>query len=97
MLARDTLGNVLGGVRSPHVDAPIATLTGSNDGARLLPALRQHDAVHARSSSLGLYPTHDDFVADWTAALITAIQGGFILPIDAYELYGAAVNSQIPN
>ena len=26
------LGNVLGGVRSPHVDAPISTLTGSNDG-----------------------------------------------------------------
>ena len=46
VLARDWLGNALGGVRSPHVDVPIATLQRHEHRAWFLPPLREHDPVH---------------------------------------------------
>ena len=45
VLARDAQGNALGGLRSPQVDAPVATLTGQQQRRRLLRPLRQHDAA----------------------------------------------------
>jgi hypothetical protein len=96
VLVRDANGNALGGVRSPQVDAPIATLLGTNTGPGfcrlfgttipLTPA-----QLHA------LYPTHDDFVFKWLSAVYTNAAAGFILPADATELINAASSSTIPN
>jgi hypothetical protein len=96
VLERDAHGNALGGVRSPHVDAPVARLDGANTGAGFC-RLFGSTTPFTTQQLMTLYPTHADFVAQWDAALMLAVQGGFILPADAYELHAAAQQSQIPN
>jgi hypothetical protein len=96
VLARDAHGNALGGVRSPHVDAPIATLDAVNSGAGFC-VLFGRTTPFTTTQLQALYPTHDDFVAQWYAALIDAVNSGFILPADAFELQAAAVVSTVPN
>jgi hypothetical protein len=96
VLARDAQGNALGGVRSPQVDAPVATLNSLNTGLGFC-ILFGSTTPLTPQQLLALYPTHADFVAAWLASLTSAVQGGFILPVDAYELYGAAAGSQVPN
>jgi hypothetical protein len=83
-------------VRSPHVDAPVATLGSENTGAGFC-ILFGSTTPLTPQQLVALYPTHADFVAAWLASLTNAVEGGFILPVDAYELYGAAANSQVPN
>jgi hypothetical protein len=95
VLVRDEFGNARGGIRSPHVDAPIATLTGINTGGgfcRLFGTTIPFTAAQLTA----LYPTHEDFVAAWDDALASAVAAGFILEPDADELLNAASNSTVP-
>jgi hypothetical protein len=96
VLARDANGNALGGVRSPQVDAPVATLTGINTGdgfCRLFGSTTPLTSTQLHA----LYPTHDDFVSKWLASVSANVAAGFILPADAPELINAAASSTIPN
>ncbi len=96
VLARDAQGNALGGVRSPQVDAPVATLTGSNSGAGL--CVLFGTTVPLTTTQLGaLYADHSAFVSQWSASLTAAVNGGFILPADQAELLAAATGSTIPS
>ena len=70
---RDALGNALGGVRSPQVDAPIATLTGVNSGP-LFCRLFGSTTPFTTEQLTTLYPTHADFVSAWDTALTAAMQ-----------------------
>ena len=71
VLARDAYGNALGGVRSPHVDAPVAALDSVNTRrtgrVRILFALRQDHSVISPRSRFGPVPDqsglHDAVVA----------------------------------
>jgi hypothetical protein len=96
VLQRDQFGNALGGVRSPQVDAPIATLNSENTGAGFC-RLFGSTTPFTPTELAALYPTHDDFVRKWTASLFTNVAKGFLLPEDATELYDAAAASTIPN
>jgi hypothetical protein len=96
VLARDAQGNALGGVRSPQVDSPVATLDSRNTGAGFC-LLFGSTTPLTPQQLVALYPTHSDFVTAWLASLTNAVQGGFILPLDASELYAAAAGSQVPN
>jgi len=96
VLTRDAQGNALGGVRSPQVDAPVATITGLNSGPGFCRLFGSTTPLTSAQLS-ALYPTHDAFVAQWTASLVAALAGGFLLAPDAYELLAAGVFSQIPN
>jgi hypothetical protein len=96
VLARDPQGNALGGVRSPHVDAPVATLTGINAGAGFCRLFGSTTPL-TPAELAALYPTHDDFVAAWAAAIYVAGLRGYLLPADGAELLNAAWASQIPN
>lgn len=96
VLARDAQGNALGGLRSPQLDAPVATLTGQNSGAGFC-ILFGSTTPLTTTQLTALYPTHAAFVAQWTAALSNAVTAGFILPDDQAELLAAATNSTIPN
>jgi len=96
VLVRDAQGNALGGVRSPHVDAPIARLDGINSGGSFC-GLFGSTTPLSSAELLALYPTHDDFVNAWAASLYQSIVDGFILPADGWELLGAAVLSTVPN
>jgi hypothetical protein len=96
LLARDANGNALGGVRSPQVDAPIATLLGTNTGPGFCRLFGS--TIPLTSTQLhALYPTHDDFVTKWLASVYTNVAAGFLLPADASELINAASASTIPN
>jgi hypothetical protein len=95
--ARDANGNVLGGIRTPHVDAPVAVVT--NDGqsgagllCRLSGATFPFDTAKLRS----LYRDHEQFVARWRKATNQAVKAGFLLGVDARFLNQAAAQSTVP-
>jgi len=93
-VARDAHGNALGGVRTPQVEAPVATLSGSGqrDGScSLYGTTKPFDAATISA----LYPSHDAFVAKWDAAVDRAVAGGFLLPADAAHLRAAAGQSSV--
>lgn len=75
-LARDDNGNVLGGVRTPQLDAPVATLTG--EGAALSGRTIPFDA----SVLATLYPTPDAYLDAYNVATDRAIDDGFMLADD---------------
>jgi hypothetical protein len=96
VLVRDAQGNAVGGVRSPQVDAPVATLTGINSGSGF--CILFGNTVPLTTTQLHtLYPSHSSFVAKWTAAVSSAVDHGYILPEDAAELVAAAAGSTVPN
>lgn len=96
VLERDEVGNAVGGVRSPHVDAPVATLTGINAGTGFC-RLFGSTVPLTSEQLLARYPDHEAFVAAWEAALDDAVAGGFLLQPDADELLAAAQASSVPN
>ncbi len=96
VLARDAYGNALGGVRSPHVDVPVATLDSVNGGVFFC-GLFGRTIPLTSEQLLALYPTHSDFVTKWLGAIYVGVANGFLLPADAGELYAAANGSTIPD
>ena len=94
---RDEHGIGLGGIRTPLVEAPIATL--SSEGAtggtfcRVFGTTVPFDAAKLGS----LYPTHADYVAKFNKATDRAVKAGFILAPDAKNLKAAAVASNVGN
>ncbi len=97
--ALDDVGNARGGIRSPQVDVPIATIGGStNSGA---PPLGQFCVLFGTTvpftsaQMAALYKSHDDFVAKWTDSLDRAVKAGFVLKADAQDLEAAAKDSDI--
>jgi hypothetical protein len=96
VLARDAQGNALGGVRSPQVDAPIATLDAVNSGPSFCFLFGSTTPLTPPQLS-ALYPTHQDFVTKWAVSLFVNSLNGFLLPDDVSELYSAAVAAPIPS
>jgi hypothetical protein len=96
VLVRDAQGNAVGGVRSPQVDAPVAALTGLNTGPGFCRLFGSTTPLTTEQLT-ALYPTHADFVAQWSRSLDTAVAGGFITSGDAPELLAAATSSTVPN
>jgi hypothetical protein len=95
--ARDANGNVLGGIRTPQVDAPIAVVTNAGQSGpgllcRLVGATFPFDAARLAS----LYRNHDNFVTQWRKATNRAVNAGFLLGADARLLNAAAAQSTIP-
>ena len=99
VFATDANGNVLGGVRTPHVDAPIARLGGvGNSGAGPIGQFCRlfGDTVPFTPEQLvSLYENHGQFVAAWNQATQDAVQRGFLLGPDAQELKTATAQSDI--
>jgi len=95
----DANGNVLGGVRSPQVDAPIAKLGGAGNNGTGPVGRFCHlfgNTVPFKASRLAsLYKTHAQFVTQWTQAATKGVKGGFLRPQDAVELDKAASASHI--
>jgi Alpha/beta hydrolase domain len=99
VFARDTNGNALGGVRSPQVDAPIATLTGTgNTGSG---SLGQFCGIFGSTTPFSarklasLYKNHGRFVSQWDQAAQRDVKGGFLVQHDANELKHSANISTI--
>ena len=94
-LATDAHGNVLGGIRTPAVDAPIATLSGRSAGGTSFCFLFGSTVPLTPAQLKSLYPNHGTFVSTWVKATKAAQKAGFLVAADAKELEHAAVQSDI--
>src|SRR6266516_4376161 len=92
----DAFGNALGGVRTPAVDAPTATLTGTgNTGASPVCFLLGTTTPLSASQLATLYPLHSDYVAAVAKSAADGVRKGFLLPADALQIDAAAAGSEI--
>jgi hypothetical protein len=96
--ARDANGNVLGGIRTPQVDAPVAVVTNAGQsGPGLLCRLTGATFPFDQAKLASLYRSHDNFVTQWRKASRRAVDAGFLLGVDARALNAAATQSTVPS
>ena len=89
--AVDQYGNVIGGVRTPAVDAPVSTLSGqAPSGSSVLCSLFGSTTPLSATTLAHLYPTKADYLADYTKSLDRAIAKGYILRTDRAALLAQA-------
>ena len=88
VFATDAYGNVIGGVRTPQMDAPVATLSGvgNTGGLAGFCALFGRTIPFSAAQLASLYPTHADFVLQWDLATLHDLLDGYLLSPDAFEL-----------
>lgn len=79
---KDSVGNVLGGIRTPYVDAPIATLSGDGQTGSILCSLFGTTQLLDSTQLAALYPDHATFTAQVNASVDSAVLKGFLLPPD---------------
>jgi Alpha/beta hydrolase domain len=96
----DANGNVKGGIRTPAVQVPVATLsglgnTGSGAEAALFCSLVGTTIPFSAAKLAALYPSHALFTVQWTAAALSDAAAGFIRPADATQLIAAANASSV--
>ncbi len=90
----DQYGNIVGGVRSPAVDVPLATLTGmpnSPDLCSLLGTTVPFDALQIGA----IYPSHANFVARWKRDVLRLAAEGYLTWHDAGDLIQVAEMSTV--
>ncbi len=94
-IARDAVGNALGGIRTPQVDVPIATLSGlGQSGGAFCPIFGTTSHFDAATLA-SLYPSHAAYVRAVLDATRKAVRAGFILRADATAIRAAAMASDI--
>lgn len=103
-IVRDAHGNAKGGIRLPQLEAPTAMVDGgANTGAQetapgavrnfcfLFGRTRLFDEATLKS----LYPTHDAFVKQYSAAVDALVKQGYLLKPEADAARKAATESSI--
>ena len=91
----DKYGNAVGGLRTPAVQAPIATLTGlGNTGNNPLCFLLGTTTPLTAGQLAKLYPNHAVYVLAVERAAAQDVRAGFLLPGDALQIDAAAAASQ---
>jgi hypothetical protein len=91
----DGNGNVEGGVRTPAVDVPVATLSGLGQSGTSFCFLFGTTVPFSAAKLAALYRTHARFVARWAFDTIADVVRGFIRPADAARLIAAALASNV--
>ena len=79
----DELGNVLGGVRTPYVDAPAAVLSGLGQSGDSFCGLFGTTALFNADQMASLYIDESGYLDAVTAAANSAVAAGFLLQKDA--------------
>jgi hypothetical protein len=91
----DGNGDIVGGVRSPAVDVPVATLTGIPTNTPGFCILAGSTAPFTAAKLTQLYPTHGSFVSKWTRDVIRLTREGYLTRPDALNLIRAGASSSI--
>ena len=78
----DERGNALGGIRTPYVDAPVATLSGLGQAFSIC-ILFGTTELFDEATLLNLYPTREGYIQAIDAAADAAVGEGFLLETDA--------------
>ncbi len=94
-LVLDASGNATGGIRTPHIDVPIARLAGDGQTGESFCRLFGVTQPFSAEQLAAAYPDHATFVAKWNAALDAAVASGAILPSDAEHLGNVAAASTV--
>lgn len=83
---RDSKGIARGGIRTPQVDVPIATLSGQGQSGGSFCGLFGTTTVFTKKELTALYKTKAAFTKKWIAATNAAVATGAILEVDAVEI-----------
>ncbi len=91
-IARDAVGNALGGVRTPAVDVPVAALSGAAPpGVSRLCALFGSTVHFDETTLVDHYGDQPGYLADFTRSLDATISAGFLLESDRAQLLAEAL------
>lgn len=94
---RDADGVALGGIRTPPVDVPVATLSGVPGPNPSVICLLLGSTKPLSATRLAqLYPSRTAYIEHYTADAHRAIEAGFVLPEDRAALLAFADPSAIP-
>jgi hypothetical protein len=93
--ATDAHGNVLGGIRTPAVDAPVATLSGSASAGAGFCRIFGTTTPFTPEKMAELYPDHRAFVTAWSRATWSAWASGFLTWQDTLELLNAGWHADV--
>jgi hypothetical protein len=93
--AVDANGNVLGGIRTPAVDAPVAKLNGLGQTGASFCFLFGITVPFTPEQLAALYGDHGGFVSAWVRATRAAERAGFLLPEDARQIRTAGARSEV--
>jgi hypothetical protein len=91
----DYHGNVRGGIRSPFVDVPTATWTGSSTGASFC-FIAGHEIPFDKAKLKLLYPKHSNYASDVQRSVNALVREGTLLREDGAELVREARRASVP-
>jgi hypothetical protein len=89
----DALGNAQGGIRTPHVDVPVAVLSGIGNAGAPIARLCGTTIPFGADQLSRLYPSKDEYLARFEAATAAAVAAGFVLASDADEINAIAATN----
>ncbi len=95
-IIRDEHGNALGGIRTPDVDVPIATLLPRKQGGGIMCGLFGSTEPFSSEKLLELYRTHEDYVTKFTASAEATVAAGFMLEPEKEAIIADAQAAAIP-
>ena len=88
-IALDEYGNGLGGIRSPYVDAPLATFSGIGEGhimCMIFGTMEKFDSQKLAE----IYSSREEYLDRVRASLDESIEKAFLLPPDAEKIWRAS-------
>lgn len=91
----DANGDAEGGIRTPSVDVPVATLSGLGQSGSSFCFLFGTTTPFTATQLAALYPTHAQFVDEWSADTTIDALRGYLRPADAANLITAAEDSTV--
>jgi hypothetical protein len=92
----DANGNVLGGIRTPAVDAPVAKLSGlGQTGGTQFCFIFGSTVPFSNDQLRALYGSHRGFALAWRRATVAAQRAGYLEREDAVDLRVVGVRSDI--
>jgi hypothetical protein len=92
----DSQGNIVGGVRTPAVDVPVATETGVSTNTPIFCLSAGTSTPLTGATLTRLYPTHQEFVTRWSIDTLRLADEGYLTPRAATNLIAAAATSSNP-
>ncbi len=84
----DRFGNVIGGIRSPFVEAPISTWFGNSTGPSFC-RIAGHEVPFDAAQLKALYPTPNDYMRAVVASVSRLVVEGFMIREDAEAIVAA--------
>jgi len=86
----DERGLAVGGIRTPHVDVPVAVLSGLGQAGGSFCGLFGTTKPFSAEQLAALYVDKATFLAEWAQATESAVASGAILPADKAEVLASA-------